>query len=287
MLRRAMRLHQWAKNALVFVPLVLGGRWGDAGVWTRAGLGFAALGFAASATYLLNDWRDLAHDRRHPSKRHRPLASGDLSAPAAVAFAGALLAGAAALGLVLGAAAAGLLAAYVALSVFYSVALKRVPLLDIVVLAALFTGRLMLGIALADVPVSPWLLVFSMFLFASLSLAKRHTELLRTGSARGYAAADAPLLMGLGLGAMTSALLVLALYLIQDAFPAGVYRSPSLLWAAPVLLFLFLGRVWLRSGRGELADDPVAFALKDPQSLLMGVLMVLVVIGAVAGVGLP
>jgi magnesium-transporting ATPase (P-type) len=154
-----------------------------------------------------------------------------------------------------------------------------VPLLDIFVLASLFTLRLGLGIVLTDVQMSFWLLVFSMFAFLSLSAAKRHSEALHLVEhgldhmpSRGYLAADVPLLLGLGLAASLGAVLIMILYLIEDAFPRQFYSTPAYLWAIPPILFLFFGRIWLLCQRGRLHDDPVAFALKDRTSLALGLL---------------
>ena len=279
-LRRSLRLHQWTKNALLFVPLVLGGKALDGAAWTAALLGFAALCLAASATYVINDLWDLPSDRGHWSKRHRPLASGDLSIREGMFFAICGLAGGFAIASCIGIGALVMLALYAAGTLAYSFALKRVPILDVFVLASLFTLRLGFGIVLADVKLSPWILVFSMFVFSSLSMAKRHTELLRLaerglGSApgRGYVSADTPLTLGIGLASMLGAILIIVLYLIEDAFPRGFYSAPAALWAIPPILSLFLGRIWLVSQRGQLRDDPVAFALKDRICLLLGIVM--------------
>ncbi len=281
-LRLSLRLHQWAKNALLFVPLVLGGKAFDSAAWIAALWGFIALGLVASATYVINDLWDLPSDRRHWSKRHRPLASGDLSIREGIVLAALGLAGGFAIAASIGTAAVLMLALYTAGTLSYSLAWKRVPILDIFVLAALFTLRLGFGIVLADVVLSPWLLVFSMFVFGSLSMAKRHTEVLRltelgldTMPGRGYMRADAPLTLGLGLASTLGAILILILYLIEDAFPRGFYANPAALWAMPPILFLFLGRIWLISQRGQLHDDPVAYALKDRISLSLGGTMVL------------
>src|ERR1700683_1950232 len=279
-LYRSLRLHQWAKNALIFVPLILGGKGAQSEAWLNALIGFLALGFTASSTYIINDLHDLPNDREHRSKRNRPLASGDLSIPF-----GALLCLA---GLIIGfelavfasLAAVLVLAVYVGLSLSYSFYLKRIPILDAFVLAILFTCRLGMGVALTDVRLSPWLFVFSMFIFTSLCMAKRNTEVLastenrsETIPGRGYASSDAPLILALGMGTGISAVLVMILYLIEDAYPRQFYAHPALLWALPAILFLFIGRVWLLSERGQMHDDPVAFALKDRVSLLLGLLM--------------
>jgi 4-hydroxybenzoate polyprenyltransferase len=188
--------------------------------------------------------------------------------------------------------ALAMLGLYVVLALSYSFAWKRVAILDVFILACLFTLRLSFGIVLTDVRLSPWLLVFSMFLFVSLSMAKRHTELLHLADrglestrGRGYIAGDAPLTLGMGLASMFGALLIMVVYLIEDAFPRGVYGNPSYLWAIPFILFLFIGRIWLLSQRGQLRDDPVAFALKDRVSLLLGLLMGIVFAAALIKVG--
>jgi 4-hydroxybenzoate polyprenyltransferase/phosphoserine phosphatase len=279
-LMKASRLHQWAKNTLIFVPAVLSGTIADPNTVINCALAFLALGLVALGTYLINDLLDINHDRRHWSKRFRPIAAGDLPidtaiAAAIVAIAGGLAIGAAAgLGVLLG------LAAYLVLTLAYSIHLKRVPILDVVVLATLFSLRLGIGIAAADVYASPWLLVFSMALFTSLSIAKRNTEIQRTAAkgetdvpGRGYITADAPLVLGLGLATGTASILILVLFLIFDAFQREIYGNPHWLWLFPIIIFLWIGRIWLISQRGDLHDDPVAFALKDRQSLVLGAML--------------
>ncbi|SFI08607.1 UbiA family prenyltransferase [Bradyrhizobium sp. Gha] len=290
--RRTLRLHQWAKNLLIFIPLVLGGRGSDINAWIAALLGFLALGLAASATYILNDLLDLPSDRRHWSKKSRPLASGELSIAQGTLLAIVGLVAATAIAISAGTLVLALLGLYVAMTTAYSFLLKRIPVLDVLVLAALFTFRLGFGIVLTQVRLSPWLLVFSMFVFMSLSMAKRHTEVLRMGAngltsmhGRGYVAQDAPLMLAIGVAAMLGAVLILILYLIEDAFPRGFYGNPAALWAVPAILFLFLGRVWLLCQRGQLRDDPVAFALKDKPSLALAGLMAITFAIAVLHVG--
>ena len=216
------------------MPLVLGGKTADITAWMAALLGFAALGLAASATYLINDLWDLPSDRRHWSKRHRPLASGDLSIREGIFLATCALASGFTIAAYTGKAAVVMLALYVFVTLSYSFAWKRVPILDVFVLASLFTLRLGFGIVLSDVRLSPWLLVFSMFVFGSLSMAKRHTEVLRLAErgldampGRGYVGADAPLTLGIGLASMLGAILIMVLYLIEDAFPREFYSNPS------------------------------------------------------------
>ncbi len=287
---RALRPHQWAKNALVFVPLVLGGLLMEPQAWVYACLGFIALSLAASASYVFNDLRDLESDRQHWSKKTRPFASGDLSSYAGYGLGAILLAAAFGVSVFIGPEETVMLGAYVLGSLVYTFFCKRVPILDIFVIAGLFTFRIALGIMILDVRLSPWLLIFSMFIFLSLSAAKRHTELLRAKPngnlpipGRGYVREDAVLLLALGVAAMLGAVLLNIMYLLEDAFPSTVYSKPAWLWAIPPIIFLFLSRVWLISHRGELLDDPVAFALKDPVSLTLGGLLIFGFLSAVFG----
>ena len=286
-LRRGLRLHQWAKNALVFVPLVLGGKAHDPTAWLCALGGILALSMLASANYVLNDLSDLSEDRRHWSKKSRPIASGDLSVAFAISF--AVSAGLCAFGIaaLIGTACVFVLALYLGISLAYSVWLKRQPLVDIFVLASLFTIRLGLGVIVSHVVFSPWLFVFSMFIFLSLSAAKRQTEITRMVAhglqetpGRGYRADDRELVLAVGVGAMLATILVMVIYLVEEAFPAGFYKQPYFLWGFPIVLFLWLARIWLLCHRGELYDDPVAFALKDKASLLYGGIMVALFVAA-------
>jgi 4-hydroxybenzoate polyprenyltransferase len=279
-LLKSLRLQQWAKNLLVFIPLVLAGKFHHPEAWTACILGFLAFGLLASATYLINDVKDIPFDRLHWTKCARPLANGELSAAAALAVAG--LGGALGLGIAAGIdrGAVLILAVYAALTLTYSMRLKRVPMLDVFIIAVMFTLRLVFGIHLAKVAASPWLLVFSMFVFLSLSLGKRYTEVDRALAlgrerifGRGYLAKDGPLLFGLGLATAVGAVLIMILYLLNEAFAAGFYKSPLLLWAMPAVLFLWLGRYWLLAGRGMLDDDPLEYAVKDKVSLALGAAM--------------
>lgn len=277
---RSLRPHQWVKNALVFVPLVLGGLFLEFDAWGYALLGFVALCFVASAIYIINDLHDLANDRKHWSKRERVFASGRVSARTGYIVAAVLLAAAFGTGAIIGPEETAMLAVYIAIALSYTFYWKRIPIADIFVIALLFTFRIALGILILDVRISPWLLVFSMFVFFSLSAAKRHTELLRSGKrdagvmpGRGYLRADLPLVSGLGLAAMLGAVLINVVYLLEDAFPRAVYSSSEWLWVIPPVIFLFLGRIWLFSHRGWLHDDPVAFALGDRVSLALGLVL--------------
>lgn len=266
----ALRPQQWAKNLLVFVPMLAGQGWANASAWTLAFIAFWALSLTASAVYLLNDAADIDADRRHPRKRNRPFASGALSPAWGLAGAFVLLAG----GLALGAAAnvLALLLAYVAVTGAYTLWLKRLALIDVFVLAGLYTLRVIIGGVATNYFASDWLLAFSCFFFLSLALVKRAAETrdlaLRGGGSldrRGYVSGDTPMLTMMGLSAGFVAALVLSLYL-QDESVAAHYRAPLWLWALPAACVLLLSRMWLKVGRGEMHDDPIVFALRDPAS---------------------
>lgn len=286
---KLLRLHQWAKNALVFLPLALGGALFSPAAWLDCALGFLALGLIASGTYVFNDLVDLQSDRRHWSKKNRAFACGLLPIPVGLALAPACVIAGFCLGALTGQPRLLLLlAGYLATTVSYSLAIKQIPILDAMTLAGLFTLRLAIGVVCAAVLWSPWLLVFSMFIFSSLSLAKRSTELSRMTAAglermpgRGYVKADAPLVFALGVSLSTAATFVLVMYLIQDAFRHEFYRYPGALWSMPAVIALWTGRIWLLCGRQDLHDDPVLFAVKDRVSLLLGALGALGLVSAV------
>jgi 4-hydroxybenzoate polyprenyltransferase len=276
---KAARLHQWVKNTLIFVPAVLSGTIINPVTAIACIFTFLALGLIALGTYLVNDLLDIDHDRRHWSKRFRPIAAGDLPIGMAVAAAAVSIVAGLAIGVAVGIYVLAALMVYLVLTLAYSIQLKRVPIVDVTALATLFTLRIAIGIAAAGVFASPWLLVFSMALFASLSIAKRYTEIQRAAlkgetivPGRGYITADAPLVLGLGLATGTASVVILVLFLIFDALERDIYSNPHWLWLFPIIMFLWIGRIWLVSQRGELDDDPVAFAIKDRQSLILGAL---------------
>ena len=275
---RAMRLHQWAKNVLVVLPLALAHEVGDAGLVLRAGLAFLAIGLVASGTYVVNDLLDRERDRLHPTKRRRPFASGALSPAFGWAMAPALVGGGFALAaLTLPLAFVVVLGAYLATTLSYSLRMKAVAGLDVLVLAGLYTLRLLAGGAATDIPVSEWLLAFSLFFFLGLAVLKRYAEmrLIADGGStadngRGYAAGDAVLLLPFGVAAGLIAVLVFTLYVTSPAV-AVLYTHPQWLWlAAPPLLY-WTFRVWLLAHRGQMDADPVLFAVRDPASYAVAV----------------
>jgi 4-hydroxybenzoate polyprenyltransferase len=274
---KAARIHQWAKNGLLFAPLLLAHAFMDLNAWAMCIAGFVILGVAASSTYIINDLSDLDADRRHATKRRRPFAAGDLTARQGLIAApvGLLLAFIAAFAL--SPAFAGLLAAYTVTTLAYSFKIKRVALLDTTVLAGLYTLRLVIGGVLAGVVLSPWFLAFALAFFLSLAMAKRYVELVKLArkegkeaaiAGRGYAAADRPLVLAQGISAGLASLIVMALYVADVA--STQYANPAWLWTFIPVIHLFLSRVWLLAHRGELHDDPVVFALKDSKSAILG-----------------
>jgi 4-hydroxybenzoate polyprenyltransferase/phosphoserine phosphatase len=266
---RALRLHQWLKNLLIFVPLVASHRVTDPALLGRASLAFLAFGICASSGYVLNDLLDLAADRRHPHKRLRPFAAGDLPLLSGLVWIPLLFGLSALLGLFLPPAFLGILVLYYGLSLAYSLYLKRFVLLDVILLAGLYTIRVMAGSAAVTIWPSPWLLAFSMFLFLSLALVKRYAELASIGApaaetptVRGYLAGDRELVASLGTASGYVAVLVLAIYIASGAAKLR-YSRHELIWLLCPLLLYWISYVWLVAHRGGMDDDPLVFALRD------------------------
>lgn len=283
---KALRLHQWLKNLLLFLPLLAAHRVFDPNSILQGGLAFISFGLCASGTYLLNDLLDLQADRRHVRKKLRPLASGAL--PLSWALIAAPLFTLLAFGLAsaLSVSFVAVLLLYLVLTLAYSFRLKRVVMLDVVVLAGLYTVRIIAGTVAIRVKYSFWLLAFSMFLFLSLAMLKRYTELLvlQTGrqrivSGRGYTVDDLPLLQSLGSSSGYLSVLVLALY-INSTASVALYHHPHVLWLLCPLLLYWISRVWVVAHRGQMHDDPVIFAITDRVSIAVLALVILVVLGA-------
>ena len=272
----ALRLHQWSKNVLVLVPLALGHKLGDPTAILHCVFGMLLLGLAASGTYLLNDLADLTSDRLHRTKRHRAIAAGRIAPLHALAAALGLIAVALLVPLVFRPMLSVGILGYCALSLLYSAALKRIALIDTLTIAALFTMRLSLGVELADVPYSPWLIAFAGFFFFSLALAKRHGELLEARQAggtlarRGWEVEDWPLTLAFGAASGIGALQIMILFVADDALPSRMYGDPAWLYVAPGATAVWLMRIWLLAHRRLLRDDPVVFALRDPWSWGIG-----------------
>lgn len=284
--RRVLRVHQWLKNLLVFVPLFASHRLGDPGLWLALALAFVAFSLCASSVYIVNDLLDLDSDRQHPRKRLRPFASGQVPAWKGVVLAPLLLFASVALAWHVSPVFMAWLLAYFVLTCAYSLALKRVALLDCLTLAALYTLRVIAGAAAADMVLSFWLLAFSGFLFLSLAFVKRYAELevhvldgRDVAPGRGYFTSDAPMVQALGIASGFAAVVVFALYVNSDAVRA-LYRAPEIVWGGvPVMLF-WVSWMWMQAHRGHMHDDPLLFALRDRASVLAGAAF-----AAVLGVG--
>jgi len=283
-LAQALRVHQWTKNLLLFVPLLASHRFMEAQLLWHALLSFLAFGACASSVYLLNDLLDLPDDRQHATKCRRPLAAGTFPILHALFLIPSLLLAAFALALwLLPIQFAGVLAVYYVLTLTYSLWLKRVVMLDVVTLAMLYTVRVVAGAAAMALVATFWILAFCMFLFLSLAFVKRYTELCDSrqkgdaekSSGRGYHATDFELLASLGAASGYISVLVLALY-INDAATGTLYQSPQWMWGACPLLLYWLSRVWLLAHRGQMHDDPIVFALRDGMSRWLGAAFVLV-----------
>ncbi|HET9644208.1 MAG TPA: UbiA family prenyltransferase [Burkholderiaceae bacterium] len=290
---RAMRLHHWLKNVLIFVPLLTAHRYSEPILLLQAMLAFVCYGLCASSVYVMNDLLDLRDDRHHARKRFRPFASGRLSIQSGLVAFPFLLAAAFGLALwQLPQAFSNVLASYYVLTVGYSLVLKRRMVVDVVALAILYTLRVIAGAAALSIPLSFWLLAFAMFIFMSLALVKRYAELsrmstkgreegeVRKAPGRGYFLDDLQMIGSLGTASGYMAVLVLALY-VNDPHTAQLYRHQEVIWLACPLLLTWISRVWMMAHRGYMNEDPVVFAVRDRVSLGIGVLIAIVFLAAI------
>jgi 4-hydroxybenzoate polyprenyltransferase len=280
-LLKAIRLHQWAKNLLLLVPLLLSHDL-HAEPLKAVVAAFFCFSFMASANYLVNDLLDIESDRRHPSKRLRPFAAGDLSVPSGVTLALLLVGASVALLPLLPAAFALWLALYILSTAAYSLYLKRVAIVDVLLLSGLYAIRMLAGGAATGTEISPWLAGFACFLFLSLAMVKRFSELevLRERGAisthgRGYLVADLEQIRAFGTASAYAAVVVLSLYITRPDV-TELYKHSERLWLVIPLLVYWLHRVWLLASRGELDDDPVIFAIRDRVSLAVGACVAIV-----------
>lgn len=284
---KALRLHQWLKNLLVFVPLLASHQFDDRSAISAAFIAFFAFGLTASGVYLLNDLLDLDADRNHPRKRSRPFAAGSLSLRRGLLAAPFLALTGFAVAWYASPAFASVLVIYYLLTLAYSLRLKQIAIIDVVVLAGLYTIRIVGGAAAITVTLSFWLLALSLFMFLSLAMLKRYTELLSSlqrgnasPSGRGYRIEDLAVVQSLGVASGVVAVLVLCLYL-NTPESQTLYTHPTFLWMlCPVLLY-WIGRTWLIAHRGEMHDDPIVFAVKDRVSQVTVVLAAMMAFAAI------
>ena len=286
---RALRIHQWLKNLLLFVPLLAAHQIGNSQSLGLLVIAFLSFSLCASSVYITNDLLDLESDRSHPRKRARPFASAKLSVLHGVIAAPSLIAASFLLGAVVGLDFLIVLLVYLLLNVTYSFYLKRLVLVDCLTLATLYTMRIIAGAAAVSVSLSFWLLAFSIFIFLSLALVKRYAELLvqskegkNSAHGRGYLVTDAPLLQALGVSSGYISTLVIALYLRSENV-MSLYVQPLAIWLLIPILLFWVSWVWLKSSRGEMHDDPIVFAAKDKTSLSVAAVTAFVFVYAAIG----
>ncbi len=280
---KTIRLHQWAKNILIFVPMLLAHAL-NLSLILDAIVAFLCFSLCASATYIVNDLLDIEADRRHPKKCRRPFAAGDLSVAAGVAILVIFMALSFTGAFFLSPAFMGWLLLYLVTTLSYSLYLKRVVLIDVILLSGLYTLRLLAGGAAANVEFSPWLAAFSIFLFLSLAMVKRFSELQNIraqgnalSNGRGYLLADIEQIRSFGTASAYASVVVFAFYIYGSA-ATGLYHHPGRMWLMTPLMILWLSRVWLLASRGELDEDPVIFAVTDRMSLLIGAAIALIAV---------
>ncbi len=276
---KAMRLHQWVKNVLIFLPLILSHQIFDLGKVGGAFAAFIGFSLCASATYLINDILDIRSDRRHPRKCKRPFAAGRIGIPQGLLAAGLLFIASFSIAFIFTSPVVALLfAGYIAFTLTYSFYLKEKLLVDAMALGVLYGYRILIGGAAASVFVSDWLIAFSVFFFLGLALVKRYTEIMQATpteegkiAGRGYYVGDREIVSVLGVVASYTSILILALY-ITSPDVAMLYHEPRTLWVICLVMIYWLGRIWTLAHRGQMPDDPIVFALRDKISLLCGLI---------------
>jgi len=283
---KTLRVHQWAKNLLIFVPLLCSHMLSPGKLLTALAA-FFCFSFTASSAYIVNDLLDIEADRRHPRKRLRPFASGEFPAAAGILLVILLLVTSFVGAVLLPGRFSAWLFVYLCVTLAYSGVLKRIALVDVLVLSGLYISRLLAGGSVTNTPISQWLAGFSMFLFLSLAMVKRFAELenLRPSNAapkngRGYLLTDLDQLRSFGTASAYAAVVIFALY-ITGSDVSKLYSHPRMLWLSVPLLTLWLNRVWLLASRGRLDEDPVAFALTDPMSQVIGLVFVIIALLAI------
>jgi 4-hydroxybenzoate polyprenyltransferase/phosphoserine phosphatase len=288
---KALRLHQWVKNVLLFVPILAAHEISDVVLLFDVVLGFVAFSLTASAVYLVNDLADLDNDRGHPRKCRRPFAAGDIPLYHGVALSPLLLSVSFLIASYVNNGFLLWLLAYLCITTLYTFVLKKLVLVDCLTLAFLYTLRIVAGAAAIEQELSFWLVAFAVFLFLSLAFIKRNAEInsaevMQNGkiSGRGYIEGDGLLVLVMGVAACYSSVMVFALYLNSEAITL-LYKWPELMWAQVPIILFWMSWMWLQSHRAKMHDDPLVFAIKDKVSLICGLMFGLV--GVIASVGLP
>ena len=286
---KGMRIHQWIKNLLVFVPLLTAFELFDLSLTSKSIAAFFSFSLLASGVYFINDLSDVNSDREHAKKRFRPIAAGLISVPAAVSIAFLLLSAGLLIAAGINFSFLGIALLYLFLTTGYSFLLKQIAVLDCVILACLYTLRVVAGGLATGIPLTYWLLAFSSFIFFSLAWMKRYAEISNSPgvgkvSGRGYLKTDLNYIFGLGASSAFLSILIFALY-IENIQSAGGYKYPDLAWLALPVLTYWLCRIWLIAFRGQMNEDPIIFAAKDKVSIACGLLLAASL--AIAHVGIP
>ncbi len=271
---RALRVHQWLKNVLVFIPVILSHRWYDELVMLNSTLAFAAFCLCASGVYLANDLFDLPSDRKHPIKKSRPFAAGTLPLSFAAGYIPLFFLVGLGIAAMVGAQTFWAILAYVFITTAYSFKLKKVALVDVFILGLLYSWRILVGSLSAEISISPWLMSFSLMFFLSLALMKRVAELVLMSATepktalrgRGYVPSDLQIVSTLGVSASLMSVLILMLYMSSDQVVV-LYQYPQMLWPISVILLYWLSRNWLVTHRGQMHHDPLVYSIRDNASL--------------------
>jgi len=284
---RLLRVHQWVKNLLIFIPLVMAHKWNDGLALSGAMGAFFSFSLIASSVYILNDLADRDSDRHHPTKKNRPIVSGAISPSKALFFQAILFSLGFTVAMIIKPEFLAVLGIYFVLTTAYTIGLKKVPLVDILLLASLYSIRIFAGSVATDIIISKWLIAFSMFLFFNLACVKRYAEIAAIAPehrqqlirGRGYSKDDLQLVGQFGVTSGFLSILVLALYLNSEEVTL-LYRHPDRLWFICPFLFYWVGRVWLKTTRNQMHDDPVVFALKDIASYAVGIMVGIIILAA-------
>lgn len=279
---KQIRLHQWSKNLLIFVPIIAAHRFWDSEEWLKTLIAFFGFSLVASSVYLINDLSDLDNDRSHPTKKNRPLAHGDFSPILALGLAPLLLVLSWLLSQALPPPFWFWLIAYFVSNLLYTFWFKKIAVIDVVFLSLLYTLRIHAGGSVSLTPISHWLLAFSTFFFFSLAFVKRYTEIVKAEGktdirGRGYRTSDQLAIFTFGCSTSFLAILVMVLYL-NSSEVAVLYNHPERVWYMMPLLLFWVTRLWLLAHRKELDEDPVVFAMRDPvtwgvMTILFGILL--------------
>ena len=279
---KMIRTYQWVKNFLIFLPLILAHKFLDVNLLLKALVAFFSFSFLASSVYIINDIMDVESDRIHPSKKNRPIASGAVKISSALKVAFILMPLSFIISIFLGKEFLFVLLTYFITTSCYSFYLKKIMLVDILILSLLYTVRIFAGGVALNIYLSPWLFMFSLFFFFSLACAKRYSELYAVRNnlqdeikGRGYQAQDLEQIQIFGSSSGYIAILIFALY-IQSDISMKLYKTPSFFWALCPIMLYWISRVWLLSHRGQMTQDPIIFALKDKVSYVVLILSIII-----------